>query len=76
MWGIKVIIPNKLQGRVLEECHTGHRNHENGSINVWWPGMDQQIKQMVQKCESCQSLRNRPAPTTLQANTSMAAIAH
>ena len=24
MWGIKVIVPNKLQGRVLEELHTGH----------------------------------------------------
>ena len=24
MWGMKVIVPNKLQGRILEELHTGH----------------------------------------------------
>ena len=33
--------------------------------HVWWPGMEQQIEQMAQQCEPCQSLRNRPAPTTL-----------
>ena len=35
MWGIKVIIPNKLQGRVLEELHTGHirRNCKNESLS-------------------------------------------
>ena len=70
MWGIKVIIPNKLQGRILEELDTGHigivKMKALARSHVWWPGMEQQIEQMAQQCEPCQSLRNRPAPTTLQ----------
>ena len=69
MWGIKVIILNKLQGRVLEELHTGQigivKMKALARSHVWWPGMEQQIEQMAQKCEPCQSLRNRPAPIPL-----------
>ena len=57
MWGIKVIIPNKLPGRVLEELHTGHikivKMKALARSRVWWPGMEKQIKQMAQKCEPC-----------------------
>ena len=63
MLGIKVIIPNKLQGRVLEELHTGHigivKMKALARSRVWWPGMEQQIEQMAQKYEPYQSLRNR-----------------
>ena len=69
MWGIKVIVPNKLQGRVLEELHTGHtgivRMKALARSHVWWPGVEKQIEEMVQKCESCQCLRNKPAPAAL-----------
>lgn len=69
MWGIKVIIPNKLQGKVLEELHTGHigivKMKALARSRIWWPGMEQQIEQMARKCEPCQALRNKPAPTTL-----------
>ena len=69
MWDIKVIIPNKLQGRVLEELHMGHigivKMKALARSRIWWPGMEQQIEQMARECEPCQSLRNRPAPTTL-----------
>ena len=69
MWGIKVIIPNKPKGRVLEELHTGHigivKMKALAKSSVWWRGVEQHIEQMAQKCEPCKSLRNRPAPTTL-----------
>ena len=69
MWGIKVIVPYKLQGRVLEELHTGHigivKMKSLARTHVWWPSVDKQIEEIVQKCEPCQSLRNRPAPSTL-----------
>jgi len=69
MWGIKVIVPNKLQGRVLEELHTGHtgivRMKSLARSRVWWPGVEKQIEEMARKCESCQSLRNKPSPTAL-----------
>ena len=69
MWGMKVIVPNKLQGRVLEELHTGHmgivKMKSLARTHVWWPSIDKQIEEMVQKCEPCQSLRNKPPPATL-----------
>ena len=69
MWGIKVIVPNKLQGRVLEELHTGHtgivRMKALARSQVWWPGIEKQIEEIAQKCESCQCLRNKPVPATL-----------
>ena len=46
MWGIKVIVPNKLQGRVLEELNTGHteiiRMKTLARSPIWWPYMEQQ----------------------------------
>ena len=69
MWGIKVIIPNKLQGRVLEELHAGHtgivRMKCLARSRVWWPGVEKQIKEMAQKCDYYQCLRNKPAPATV-----------
>ena len=48
MWGIKVIVPNKLQGRVLEEFYTGLtgivRMKALARACVWWPSMEQLIE--------------------------------
>ena len=69
MWGIKVSVLNKLQGRVLEELHMGHigilRMKALAKSCVWWPGDEKQIEEMVQKCESSQCLRNKPASAAL-----------
>ena len=60
MWGIKVIVPNKLHGRVLKELHTGHtetvRMKALARSPVWWPGMEQQRRwygnvSLVRICE-------------------------
>ena len=54
MWDMKVIVPNKLQGRVLEELHTGHmgivKMKSLARTHVWWPIIDKQIEEIVQKC--------------------------
>ena len=69
MWGIKVIVPNKLQGRVLEELHISHtgivRMKALSRSRIWWPEVEKQIEEMAQKYESCQCLRNKPALTVL-----------
>ena len=65
--GIKVIVPNNLQGRVLE-LHMGHtgiaRMKALAKSNVWWPGVEKQIDEMVQNV-SYQSLRNKPTLAAL-----------
>ena len=34
-------------------------------IHVWWPSIDQHIKEMVKSCASCQSVQNKPATALL-----------
>ena len=69
MWGIWVVVPAKLQHKVLGELHRVHlgiskakalaRNH------VWWPGIDVKIEQMTKSCERCQAVRNSPPAAPL-----------
>ena len=69
MWGIRVIVPKKLQKAVLTELHTSHpgivKMKSLARTHVWWPGIDKEIEQVAQQCEPCQGLRNKPQTTTL-----------
>ena len=69
LWGRKVIIPEKLQSKVLEELHTPHpgvvRMKSIARIHVWWPGIDKKIEEVVKSCLPCQSIRNKPPLTSL-----------
>lgn len=64
LWGIKVVVPPKLQKQVLVELHTSHpgivKMKSLARTHVWWPGIDRDIESMVKQCSSCQSLRNKP----------------
>ena len=69
LWGRKVIVPKKLQNKVLEELHTAHpgvvRMKSIARIHVWWPGIDKKIEEVVKGCLPCQSNRNKPPLTSL-----------
>ena len=53
--GARVVIPQKLQGRVLEELHADHqgivRTKAMARCFVWWPGIDRDIELLVRRCE-------------------------
>ncbi|XP_026142558.1 uncharacterized protein K02A2.6-like [Carassius auratus] len=61
MWGMRVVVPLKLQKRVLEELHTGHpgivRMKAIARSYVWWPGIDADIELCVKMCQSCQQIQ-------------------
>ena len=65
IWGLRVIIPSKLQMSLLEELHTAHpgivRMKEIARSYIWWPKIDEDIEYLVRHCESCQQTRNIPA---------------
>lgn len=71
LWGTRVVIPAKYQPEVLRELHVSHpgivRMKGLARIHVWWPGMNPDIEKMVQACEACQAVRNRPPPVVLHA---------
>ena len=69
LWGIRVIIPMKLRGRILDELHQNHpgmsRMKRLSHSFVWWPGLDQSIEEVVKSCTACQSVRDLPAVAPL-----------
>ena len=69
MLGICVVIPHKLQRRVLEELHQDHpgivRMKSVTRSYCWWSHMDQDIEALVQACQPCQLTRNTPSAAPL-----------
>ena len=64
MWGSRVIIPPKLQKRVLDELHEGHlgivKMKALARSYMWWPSIDQSIEAMAKTCSGCQLIQNNP----------------
>ena len=64
LWGVRVIVPRKLQERVLQEVHLSHpgivRMKSLARSYVWWPKLDHDIEQLVKNCMDCQSVRHAP----------------
>ncbi|XP_026546053.1 uncharacterized protein K02A2.6-like, partial [Notechis scutatus] len=74
LWGDRVVIPEKLQGKVLKLLHEGHpgivRTKALARSYAWWPGMDKEIEAWVARCSRCQEARpNPPAAPILEWET-------
>ena len=58
-------IPQSLKKAVLEATHTGHQGETKCLLlvceSVFWPGITNEVRDMVQKCEVCS--RHQPAPS-------------
>lgn len=69
MGGMKVLVPQKLQKRVLEELHAGHpgivRMKAIACSYVWWPGLDADIELLVKMCQSCHQIQKIPCQAPL-----------
>ena len=69
LWGMRVVIPSKLQQRMLEELHHKHL----GVVSMkalarsyfWYHGIDSAIEALVKSCTTCLSLKNDPPPSPL-----------
>ena len=67
--GHKIFIPTELKSDILEQIHEGHLGMEkciNRARNhVYWIGISNDIRQMVEKCSICQrtsTSQKKPAP--------------
>ena len=69
MWGIRVIIPQSLQPKILENLHENHpgmtRMKAIAKSYVWWSGLDKHIEENAKSCQKCQETRDMPAAAPL-----------
>ena len=62
LWGMRVIVPAKLQSRLLKELYFTHPGVVKMKLlarsYMWWYKIDQDIEEMVRACENCAAQRN------------------
>ena len=55
--GVRLVIPKKLRDEILGTIHSGHKGeskcHARARESVWWPGITEEIKEMLQRCPVC-----------------------
>ena len=70
MWGIRVLIPEKLRKKLLRELHTDHpgatRMKAIARSYMWWPGLDRDLEDLAKACVECKSTKKAPPTAPLQ----------
>ena len=69
LWGSRVIVLPQGRQVILDELHETHPGINKmkalAHSYLWWPGMDNQIVNMVKSCSVCQESRPTPAVAPL-----------
>lgn len=67
----RIVIPKKLQKKILDELHDGHPGVERMKLvarsKVYWPMIDNDIENTVRRCDLCAVNAKSPKKTSLQA---------
>ena len=70
--GTKIVMPDKLRTETLKLAHKGHqgivKTKQALRTKVWWPGIDKDAKNYVQRCHACQCLGQTDPPAPLKQN--------
>ena len=69
VWGVRAVVPRKLQQQVLKELHDGHPGivhmKNRARSYVWWPGLDSNVEELVKSCPHCQEAKSAPPKAPL-----------
>ena len=69
LWGMRVVIPNKIQDSMLEELHDGYmgvvKMKALARSYVWWPNINAQLEELAKACSGCQQNQNMPTKAPL-----------
>lgn len=67
LWGHRIIVPASARADMLKALHVGHpgivKMKTLARQHVYWPGMDEEIAQLVGRCTACQETRADPPKT-------------
>lgn len=67
--GQKVIVPQALRSRMVEKVHSSHLGVEacirRARDTLFWPGMSAVIKEKVEQCTTCNSMKPKQQKETL-----------
>ena len=70
LWGFRVVVPQKLRHKMLQELHTDHpgvsRMKSVARSYFWWPGLDKEIENLAKSCTACQAVKRAPPTVPLQ----------
>jgi len=59
IYGCRLLIPYKLRREVLKQLHESHqgtqRTKQRARLTVYWPGIDNDIDNLISQCHQCQS---------------------
>ena len=68
LWASLVILPLSLREQVLQELHHYHFGINNlkaiARSDVWWPGLDKALEDIVSSCSKCQDVKQCTGCTT------------
>ena len=68
----RLIVPSSLREEMLSQIHSSHLGIEKCKRRardlLYWPGMNQQIADMVSKCNTCNMYRNSQAKEPLKSH--------
>jgi len=69
IWHDRVVIPPSLRSRVLQLVHSTHLGETfSKSVarsSVWWPGIDEDVRNSVRQCVACQLAASSPPRTSI-----------
>ena len=69
MWDARVMVPPQGRDEVMNILHDSHpgivRMKAIARSHVWWPKMDQALKQRIKSCRTCQEQGKMPATAAL-----------
>lgn len=70
MYGERIVVPKKLQRKVLQQLHKGHPGVERmrslARNYVYWPNIDEHVTALVRSCSECASVAKTDTKTKLE----------
>ena len=70
VFGCRLFVPESLRSEMLSRLHEGHqginRSQNRARLTLYWPSIDQDIRDMVDNCQHCQDRLPSNPPEPIQ----------